>query len=117
MTRVMLKSKISYATLKELDLFYKGSITIDQNLMEAADLLENERVDVLNLNNGVRLQTYVIAGKRNSGIIALNGPAARLGCRGDKIFILSYGYYSENEIAGLKPKFVEVDDNNEIKNP
>lgn len=116
MMRIMLKSKISYATVVELKLYYKGSITIDKRLMEAADLYEGERVDVLNLNNGVRLQTYVIGGKKDSGLIALNGPAARLGYKGDKIIIISYGYYSQEEIKNLSVRFVEVDDENKIKN-
>ncbi|MCF7873400.1 MAG: aspartate 1-decarboxylase [Candidatus Omnitrophica bacterium] len=116
MLRAMLKSKISYATVVELKLYYKGSITIDKELMEAADLYEGERVDVLNLNNGVRLQTYVIAGKRGSGNICLNGPAARQGYKGDKIIIISYGYYSQDEAKQLSTKFIQVDDENKIKN-
>jgi len=112
----MLKSKVTYPTVVELELYYKGSITIDQRLMEAADLYEGERVDVLNLNNGVRFQTYVITGKKDSGIIALNGPAARLGCKGDKLIILSYAYYSEEEIKKLTAKFIEVNNENKIKN-
>ncbi len=116
MMRIMLKSKVSYATVVELQLYYKGSISIDENLMDAADLREGERVDVLNLNNGVRLQTYVIKGRRDSGMICLNGPAARLGYKGDKIIIISYGYYGEEELKNLSPKFIEVDDGNKIKN-
>ncbi len=112
----MLKSKISYATVVDLKLYYKGSITIDKELMDAADLYEGERVDVLNLNNGVRLQTYVITGEKGSGIICLNGPAARLGYKGDKIIIISYGYYNEKEIKQLSAKFIQVDDENKIKN-
>ena len=77
MMRIMLKSKIYYATISDLQLYYNGSIPIDESIMEAADLKEGERVDVLNLNNGVRLQTYVIKGERNSGTICLNSPAAR----------------------------------------
>ncbi|MFO8053467.1 MAG: aspartate 1-decarboxylase [Candidatus Omnitrophota bacterium] len=116
MIRAMLKSKISYATVVALELYYKGSITIDQELMEAADLCEGEKVDVLNLNNGVRLQTYVITGKRKSGVICLNGPAARQGYKGDKIIIISYGYYKEDELKDLSPKLIEVDNENKIKN-
>lgn len=112
----MLKSKISYATVVDLQLYYQGSITIDRKLMEAADLYEGERVDVLNLNNGIRFQTYVIAGKKGSGRVALNGPAARLGYKGDKIIIISYGYYNQEEINSLKAKFIELDDRNKIKN-
>lgn len=116
MMRVMLKSKVSNATVVDLQLHYKGSITVDRLIMEAADIYEGERVDVLNLNNGVRFQTYVIEGKKGSGAIALNGPAARLGYRGDKIIILSYGYYSESEIKKLRAKYIEIGDGNKIKN-
>jgi aspartate 1-decarboxylase len=112
----MLKSKIYYATITNLELYYKGSITIDEKIMEEADLREGEKVEVLNLNNGVRLETYVIKGKRDSGIICLNGPAARLGFKGDKIIILSYGLYNEEELKDLKAKFVELDEANRIKN-
>ncbi len=116
MMRVMLKSKISYAKVVELELYYQGSITIDKNLMDAADLCEGERVDVLNLNNGLRFQTYVIAGKAGSGKVGLNGPAARLAHLGDKIIIVSYGLYGESEIKEIKPKILEVDDENKVKN-
>lgn len=116
MMRIMLKSKISYATITDLQLYYKGSITIDEEIMKAADLREAERVDVLNLNTGQRLQTYVIRGKKNSGIICLNGPAARLGFKGDKVIIVSYGIYNEEELADLKSKYVELDERNKIKN-
>jgi aspartate 1-decarboxylase len=116
MIRAMLKSKISYATVVDLKLYYKGSITIDKKLMDAADLCEGERVDVLNLNNGIRLQTYVIVGESGSGIVCLNGPAARQGYKGDKIIIISYGYYGEEELERLSPKIIEVDDENKIKN-
>jgi aspartate 1-decarboxylase len=116
MIRAMLKSKISYATVVDLKLYYKGSITIDKDLMDAADLYEGERVDVLNLNNGVRLQTYVITGEKGSGTICLNGPAARLGYKGDKIIIISYGYYNQEEIKQLSAKFIKVNEKNKIKN-
>lgn len=116
MLRAILKSKISYATVVKLELYYQGSITIDQNLMDAADLCEGERVDVLNLNNGLRLQTYVISGERGSGMICLNGAAARLGYKGDKIIILAYGYCNQEEAKNLKPRIIEVDSANKIKN-
>ncbi|MCP4652499.1 MAG: aspartate 1-decarboxylase [Candidatus Omnitrophica bacterium] len=116
MMRTMLKSKLSYATIIDAHLYYKGSITIDENLMEAADLREHEKVSVLNLNNGARLKTYVIKGKRNSGMICLNGPAARLGCKGDKVIVLSYGLYNEEELKSFKTTFVEVDEKNNVKN-
>ncbi len=116
MMRIMLKSKVYYATISDLQLYYKGSITIDEGIMEAADLKEGERVDVLNLNNGVRLQTYVIKGERDSGAVCLNGPAARLGFKGDKIVIISYGLYQEEELKNLKGKCIELDEQNKIKN-
>ncbi len=116
MMRTMLKSKVSYAVVSEAQLYYKGSITIDENIMEAADLKKGEKVDVLNLNNGARLQTYVIKGARGSGVICLNGPAARLGAKGDKVVIISYGLYKEEELEKLKGKYVEVDEQNKIKN-
>jgi aspartate 1-decarboxylase len=116
MIRIMLKSKISYAKITQTELHYKGSITIDEGLMRAADLYEGERVDVLNLNNGFRLQTYVIKGEENSGVICLNGPAARCGVVGDKIIIVAYGLYSDDECKALKAHYLELDDENKIKN-
>ncbi|UCC95741.1 MAG: aspartate 1-decarboxylase [Candidatus Omnitrophota bacterium] len=114
MMRIMLKSKVYYATINDLRLYYRGSITVDEEIMQKADLREGERVEVLNLNNGARLNTYVIKGKRKSGLICLNGPAARLGYRGDKIIILSYGFYSPKEVKNLKAKFVELNEANRI---
>jgi len=116
MMRVMLKSKVSYAVLTDLQLYYKGSISIDEEIMDAANLKENERVDVLNLNTGGRLQTYVIKGKRGSGTICLNGPAARCGFKGDKIIIISYVVCREEELNSFKSQFVELDERNKIKN-
>ncbi|MBU1121537.1 MAG: aspartate 1-decarboxylase [Candidatus Omnitrophota bacterium] len=116
MMRIMLKSKISFPTITEAQLYYKGSITIDQKIMIAADLFEGERVDILNRNTGARLQTYVIKGEPGSGVICLNGPAARMGCKGDKLVIISYGFFSEEEVQNFKPKCVEVDDENRVTN-
>lgn len=116
MMRIMLKSKIYYATVKELKLYYQGSITIDEKIIEEANILEGEKVEVLNLNNGNRFETYVIKGERGSGIICLNGPASRLAVEGDKIIILSYGVYSEDELSRRKTIYVELDDGNKIKN-
>jgi len=116
MMRILLKSKISYAVLTDLQLYYKGSITIDEKIMQEADLQEGERVDVLNVNTGGRLQTYVIKGKKDSGTICLNGPAARCGFKGDKIIIISYAFYSEEESHSRRAKFVELDERNKIKN-
>jgi len=116
MMRIMLKSKIYYAVITGLKLYYKGSITIDEKIMEEANLAAGERVDVLNVNNGQRLQTYVIKGKKGGGEICLNGPAARLAVKGDKVVIVSYGLYSEEEIKKLKANYVELDEQNKIKN-
>lgn len=116
MLRTMLKSKIYYATVTEAQLHYKGSITIDEDIIEKANLFVHEKVEVLNLNNGSRIETYVISGKRASGVICLNGPAARTGIKGDKLVILSYGLYDEGEIKELKANYVELDDANKIKN-
>lgn len=115
MLRTMLKSKIFYATVTEAQLYYKGSIAIDETLMKAADILAGEKVEVLNLNNGSRIETYAITGTAGSGTICLNGPAARTGFKDDKIIILSYGTYDANEITTQKAKFVELDPNNTIK--
>lgn len=116
MMRIMLKSKAYYAIITDLQLYYKGSVTIDEKIMQAADFREGEKVEVLNLNNGSRLETYVVKGRRDSGVICLNGPAARLGFKGDKIVILSYGLYSEQELETQKAVFVELDGENRVKN-
>lgn len=116
MMRIMLKSKVFYATVTDAQLYYKGSIAIDEKIMEEADLKAGERVDVLNLNNGSRLQTYVIKGKKGSGEICLNGPAARMGFKGDKVIIITYGLYNEEELKGLKARYVELNERNEVKN-
>ena len=102
----MMKSKIHRAVVTEANIDYVGSITIDRTLMEAAELHEYERVDVLNVNNGERLQTYVIAGERDSGIICLNGAAARKALVGDIVIILSYANVTPEEADGWQPKVV-----------
>ena len=114
MQRFMLKSKIHRATLTGTDLDYEGSIAIDRTLIEAADLLPGEQVHVLNLNNGSRLVTYVIEAPAGSGTMLLNGPAARLGLRGDIVVIISYAGVDDREAAGLKPRVVLVDECNRI---
>ena len=114
--RTMLRAKIYYPVVKDAQLYYKGSITIDERIIEEAGLREFERVEVLNLNTGARFQTYVIKGEKDSGVVCLNGPAARLGYKGDKLIILCYALYTEQEIEKLKTKFVEVDEQNRIKN-
>ncbi|MEK3781278.1 aspartate 1-decarboxylase [Paenibacillus sp. FSL R5-0810] len=112
MFRTMMKSKIHRATVTEANLNYVGSITIDENLMEAADLLENEKVQIVNNNNGARLETYVIKGERGSGVICLNGAAARLVQPGDNVIIISYAMMSKEEYENHTPTVVIVDDNN-----
>jgi len=108
----MLKSKIHRATITEADLHYVGSLTLDPNLMEAAGMLPNERVQVLNLNNGARFDTYIIEGERDSGIVCLNGPAARLGQRGDMIIALTYVQMDAEEAKDHVAKTVHVDEHN-----
>ncbi|WP_410514843.1 aspartate 1-decarboxylase [Paenibacillus sp. BR2-3] len=112
MFRHMMKSKIHRATVTEANLNYVGSITIDEDLMEAADLLENEKVQIVDNNNGSRLETYVIPGPRGSGVICLNGAAARLVHPGDTVIIISYALVSQEELAAHKPTVVFVDDHN-----
>jgi aspartate 1-decarboxylase len=113
MRRTLCKSKIHRATLTGADLHYEGSITLDRDLMEAADMVEFERVQVVNVNNGERLETYVIAGARGSGTIQLNGAAARRGAVGDHVIVISYAEYDESELAnGFEPKLVFVDERN-----
>lgn len=108
----MKKSKIHTATITGLELYYEGSITIDRDLLELADILPGEQVQVVNLNNGERLITYSIAGERGSNAIELNGPAARMAAVGDKIIIISYGNYDEAEAKVLEPIVVFIDENN-----
>jgi len=108
------KSKISRATVTETELHYDGSITIDRALLEAAGIIPNEKVQVLNLNNGERFETYVIVGKKNSGVICLNGPAARCGVIGDIVTIIAYATLEEEEARGFKPALVQVDEKNRI---
>jgi len=115
MQRTILKSKIHRATVTEANLYYEGSITIDESLMKKADILEHEKVEVLNLNNGSRLETYAITGKSGSGIICLNGPAARGACPGDVVVILTYVLAEDKEAKSIKPKIVKVDGKNRIK--
>jgi aspartate 1-decarboxylase len=114
MTREMFRSKIHRATVTQAELYYEGSITVDSDLLAAADILEFEKVQVVNVNNGTRLETYTIAGKAGSGIICLNGPAARLGCVGDEVIIITYCQYSEDEAKTHKPVIVLVDKNNKV---
>ena len=114
MQRVMLKSKIHRAVLTGANLDYEGSIAIDPTLLEAADILPNEQVQVLNVNNGSRITTYAIVAERGSGTVMLNGPAARSGIVGDIVVILTYAHVEASELAGYVPKIVKVDANNRI---
>ncbi len=112
MFRTMMKSKIHRATVTEANLNYVGSITIDEDLMDAADLLENEKVQIVNNNNGARLETYVIVGPRGSGVVCLNGAAARLVQPGDTVIIISYAVLDNAEAKEHRPTVVFVDDAN-----
>jgi aspartate 1-decarboxylase len=112
MFRTMFKSKLHRVTLTGVKLQYAGSIAIDENLMEAADLLPSEQVDVLNCNNGSRLTTYVLKGRRGSGVIELRGPAARLGHPGDPLVIVSYCLLPDEQARAHKPTIVRVDAKN-----
>jgi aspartate 1-decarboxylase len=112
--RVMMKSKIHRATVTQADLHYVGSVTIDAALMEAADLLEGEKVAIVDVTNGARLETYVISGERGSGTIGINGAAARLVHEGDLVIIISYGMFDDAEARTLKPAVVHVDEQNRV---
>jgi len=114
MLRRMCRAKIHRATITHSRLDYEGSIEVDEGLMEAAGIYENEMVLVANLANGNRFETYTIKGKRNSGVIGLNGAAARLGDPGDLIIIMSVAWVEDEEAKRLSPKFVEVDQKNRL---
>ena len=109
-----MKSKIHRATVTQADLHYVGSVTMDADLMEAADLLEGEQVAIVDITNGARIETYVIPGERGSGVIGINGAAARLIHEGDLVIIISYGMFDDAEAKALKPNVVHVDDGNRI---
>ena len=115
MQRFMLKSKLHRAVVTDADLHYEGSISIDERLMKAADLLPYERVDIYDINNGERFSTYVIPGGMDTGTICLNGAAARKVARGDLIIIASYVTVDEAEAANWSPKCILVDEGNRIK--
>ena len=114
MTLEMLKSKIHRATVTQAELNYVGSITIDESLMEAAGIIEYEKVQIADVDNGARFETYVIAGETGSGIICLNGAAARMVSTGDKVIIMSYAQMQPQEVKENPPKVVFVDENNQI---
>ena len=114
MTIEVLKSKIHRVKITQAELHYVGSITIDEALMEAADIIENEKVQIVNINNGERLETYVIKGERNSGEICLNGPAARKAQVGDIVIIISYAGMEKSAARAFTPKVIFPDSNNRL---
>lgn len=117
MQRHMMKSKIHRATITSADLHYEGSLTLDADLMEAADLIPYEEIQVVNVNNGARFSTYVITGPRGSGVLQLNGAAARLGHPGDLVILISYGVFDAAETERHTPRVVFVDEDNHIVRP
>ncbi|HVJ50495.1 aspartate 1-decarboxylase [Desulfitobacterium sp.] len=114
MFRTMMKSKIHRAKVTEANLKYVGSITIDEDLIVAADILPNEKVQIVNNNNGARMETYVIPGERGSGTICLNGAAARLVQVGDEVIIISYGIFTDEASQDYQPKVIFVNGENKI---
>ncbi|MBW3662604.1 MAG: aspartate 1-decarboxylase [Actinobacteria bacterium] len=114
MRRTLMKSKIHRATVTEANLAYVGSVTIDPDLMQAADLLPNERVQIVDCDNGARLETYVIPGERGGGVIGLNGAAARLVYPGDRVIIISYADFDDAEARQHEPTVVFVDEQNQV---
>ncbi len=114
MQRIMLKSKIHRAKITDANLYYEGSFTIDEELLEVANILPYEKVSVVNINNGERLDTYVIPGVRGGRQFCLNGAAARKGAIGDEVIVISFSVYSEDELKNYKPIVVLLDKNNEI---
>ncbi|WP_426323645.1 aspartate 1-decarboxylase [Microbacterium sp. E-13] len=108
MLRTMLKSKLHRATVTGADLNYVGSITIDADLMDLADILENEQVHVVDINNGARFETYTIAGERGSGVVQINGAAARLVHTGDVVIVMSYGVFDRDEVERHRPIVVDL---------
>ena len=115
MTRTMMKSKIHRATVTAADLNYVGSITIDPDLLEAADILEHEQVAVVDVNNGQRFETYTILGERGSGEVKVNGAAARLVHHGDVVIVISYAQYTAQELESYAPRVVHVGADNRIE--
>jgi aspartate 1-decarboxylase len=117
MQRHLMKSKIHRATITSADLHYEGSLTVDEDLLDAADLVTYEEIQVVNVNNGARFSTYVIPGPRGSGVIQLNGAAARLGMPGDLVILISYGVFDAKEAERHNPRVVFVDAQNRIVRP
>jgi aspartate 1-decarboxylase len=117
MQRHLMKSKIHRATITAADLHYEGSLTLDQDLMDAADLVAHEKVQVVNVNNGARFSTYVVPGPRGSGALQLNGAAARRGLPGDLVIVIAYAMMEEKELAQFRPRVVFVDEHNRVVRP
>src|SRR5512134_57585 len=117
MQRHLMKSKIHRATITSADLHYEGSLTVDEDLLDAADLVTYEEIQVVNVNNGQRFTTYVIPGPRGSGVVQLNGAAARLGMPGDLVILISYGVFDDKDARKLRPSVVHVDAKNRIVRP
>ena len=115
MVVTLCKAKIHRARVTQAELYYEGSLTVDTELLKASRILPYEKVQVVNVNNGARFETYIIPGKAKSGIICLNGPAARLGTVGDEVVIISYAEFEESEAKGYEPIVVLVDQKNKIK--
>lgn len=115
MYRKMMKAKIHQARVTEADLNYVGSVTIDENILKKVDILPHEKVHIVNNNNGARLQTYVIPGEKGSGIICLNGAAARLVQKGDTVIIISYVLINNKELTSFKPKVAIMNEKNEVE--
>ncbi|WP_026573250.1 aspartate 1-decarboxylase [Bacillus sp. UNC438CL73TsuS30] len=115
MFRTMMNGKIHRATVTEANLNYVGSITIDEDILDAVGMLANEKVQIVNNNNGARLETYIIPGERGSGVICLNGAAARLVQKGDIVIIISYAFVSEEKLSEHNPRVAIMDENNKIK--
>jgi aspartate 1-decarboxylase len=115
MQRTMLQAKLHRVTVTHAELHYEGSCAIDENLLEAADIREYQAIDIYNVTNGERFSTYAIRAERGSGIISVNGAAARRAAAGDLLIIAAYGVYDEAELAGYEPKLVYVDERNRIK--
>jgi aspartate 1-decarboxylase len=109
------KAKIHRARVTEAELYYEGSLTVDSELLKASGILPYEKVQVVNVNNGERFETYIIPGDAGTGVICLNGPAARLGAVGDEIIVISYAEFEEKEAAGYRPTVVLVDQKNKVK--
>jgi aspartate 1-decarboxylase len=112
MFRTMMKSKIHRATVTQADLHYVGSVTVDADLLDAADLIEGEKVTIVDINNGARLETYVITGERGSGVIGINGAAAHLVHPGDLVILIAYGVMDDAEARTFEPRVVFVDEDN-----